>query len=461
MKNSTRIRAFAIITVLSVAIGVMQGIFHGPLFGGIVAAGLWFIGGHALTPISAMTGQLCVTLTPTQILALSIQAFKKRVPILGMMGTDFTGMNLIYGQPALARIPTLPSASTYNGASGGYKNGAAIAKSLWTDVQLTIDQWPTVPLRIKHEDLISDATALDYNSNIANGGYVLGKGIVDGVLAKVSSLRFSQSSIFAVADSDADMLVAIGEAMNGKTESNERYMLVNSGVASVLAVDQRLINSQFFGTAQGGETIRVWRNVFGFREIREYVDLPSNNGTALTGVTVANTGDLFTKAAHGLITGQRVNIASFSAGITAGIYFVIRVSADTFQLATTRALAIAGEAAAVSADGTGGVVTPTENMTAFAFESRAFAIKAGAPAGTTAALAAQLGIPQSTVIDAMFDEATQTAMGMAKWQEEGTADLYVVPTVLWGAKVGADVSATSASAAGSGLDYAGHIIRSA
>lgn len=445
--------AFSVVLFASALLAVV----HGP----IAAAVAFFVGGYMLTPLSAMTGQMCVTLTPTQILALSIQAFKKRVPILSMMGTDFTGMNLILNQPAIARIPTLPSASTYDVTQGGYKYGAALAKSLWTDVQLTIDQWPTVPLRIKHQDLISDATALDYNSNIANGGYILGKSIVDNVLALVGSKRFSQASTFATADFDVDALVAIGEAMNGKTESNDRYLLVNSAVASVLAVDQRLINSQWFGKEQGGETIRVWRNAFGFREIREYVDLPTNNGTALTSVSVANSGDLFTKADHGLITGERVYATGFSAGFTAGYYFVIRASSSTFQLATTRALALAGTAVAATDDGTGGTVTPTENMTAFAFESRAFAIKAGAPAGTTAALAAQLGIPQSTVIDAMFDEATQTAMGMAKWQEEGTADLYVVPTVLWGAKVGADISSTSVSAAGSGLDYAGHVIRSA
>ena len=61
----------------------------------------------------------------------------------------------------------------------------------------------------------------------------------------------------------------------------------------------------------------------------------------------------------------------------------------------------------------------------------------------------------------MFDEATQTAMAIAKWQEPGTADLYVVPNVLFGSKVGGDVTSTSGSTAGAGLDYAGHIGHSA
>jgi hypothetical protein len=404
---------------------------------------------------------MALTLSVSQLLALNIESFKKRVPALALMGTDFTGMDLRYNASAIAHIPTLPSASTYSSGSGGYKNGAASARGLWVDVPLTIDQWPTVPLKLAHTDLITDGKIIDYNANIADGGYVLGKGMVDYVLGLVNSLRFSQGSTIATADFDVDALIAIGDAMNGKTESNDRYLLVNTAVASVLAADQRLINSQYFGAAQGGETIRVWRNAFGFREIREYADLPTNTGTALTSVSVANSGDLFTKSSHGLKTGQRVYTTGFSAGWTAGYYYVIYVSSSTFQLADTRALALAGTATAASADGTGGTVTPKENMSAFAFEKRAFAIKGGAPPARTGDLAAQLGIPQSTIIESMLDPVNQVAMGIAKFQEEGTADLYVVPTMLYGAKVGGDVSDTAGVTAGVGLDYAGHIIRPA
>jgi hypothetical protein len=450
-----------LLVILSLAMAFKGYAAEGLMFGVTAGAATFFLLGHAMTPWSAMNSNLCVTLTATQILALSIQAFKKRVPVLALMGTDFTGMNLIKGQAAIARIPTLPSVSSYDVTQGGYKNGAALAKSLWTDVPLTIENWSTVPLRIKHEDLITDATKLDFNSNVAHGGYVLGKKIVDDTLALVGTKRFSQDTVIGTNEFDVDALITIGAAMNGKTESTERYLLVNTAVASVLAADQRLINSQWFGTAQGGEPIRVWRNAFGFREIREYPDLPVNNGTALTGVSVANSGDLFTKASHGLVTGQRVNATGFSAGFTAGYYYAIYVSANTFQLADTRALALAGTATAASADGTGGTVTPTENMSAFAFESRAFAIKAGAPPAMTAEVAGMLGVPQNTVIESMFDQETQIAMGMAKWQEPGTADLYVVPTVLWGAKVGGDITSTSGAIAGAGLDYAGHVIHSA
>lgn len=447
--NSLSILAVLIATALIALV-------HGP----IAAAFTAFVGGYMLTPLSAVTGNLCVTLNSTQILTLAIKAFRKRVPALAMMGTDFTGMALRKDQAAIARIRTMPTASTYSAGSGGYKNGAQSARGLLTDVPLTIDQWATCPIKMEHIYAIADAIN-DYQGSVADAGYVLGKQIVDYVLGLVSSKRFSQGSIIANADFDVDALIAVGEAMNGKTESNDRFMLVSSAAASVLAADQRLINSQWFGKEQGGETIRVFKNAFGFREIREYPDMPTNNGTALTGVSVADSGDLFTKAAHGLITGQRVYATGFSAGFTAGYYYFIYASSSTFQLASTRALALAGTAVAASADGTGGTVTPTENMSGFAFESRAFAVMAGAPPPVTAELAGMFGVPLSTIIEAMLDPETNTAMGIAKWQEEGTGDLYVCPTVLYGAKVGGDITTTLGATAGVGLDYAGHIIRTA
>ncbi|WP_395739304.1 hypothetical protein [Prosthecobacter sp.] len=425
---------------------------------GIIAASVLFMfGGYLITPWSAMKGQLCVTLTPTEILALQIKSFKKRVPVLQMMGTDFTGMSLRYNQNAIARIRTLGTASTYSANSGGYKNGAQSGRGLLTDVPLVLDQWVTYPILLEHINHIQDAIN-DYTGVVGDGGYIIGKGMVDYILGLVSSARFSQGQTIATADFDVDGLIAVNKSMNAVTEANDRFMIVNSDVASTLAADQRLINSQWFGEKQGGEPIRVWRNAYGFREIREYVDLPAGTTPALTGVTCTDTGDIFTKTAHGLVTGQRVTAASFSAGFSnSGKLYVIKVSADTFQLASSLANAVAGTALTVSADGTGGVVTGAENMCAFAFEQRAFAVHGGAPAPVTTELAAQFGIPVSTLVDAMYDSETQIAMGQARWQEPGTADLYICPTMIYGAKVGRNVG----TAAGSGLDYAGHIIRTA
>lgn len=82
----------------------------------------------------------------------------------------------------------------------------------------------------------------------------------------------------------------------------------------------------------------------------------------LTGVTAANAGDLFTKVAHGLLLGEQVVLSDDEAGaVPTGVtrdtvYYIIRSSADTFQLAATSALATAGTAIVISADSTGLIV---------------------------------------------------------------------------------------------------------
>lgn len=67
------------------------------------------------------------------------------------------------------------------------------------------------------------------------------------------------------------------------------------------------------------------------------------NGTA---VTVTNTGNIVTLAAHGLVAGTDVYFASYGgAGLVNGtVYYVTNPTTNTFQLASTEALALAGTA---------------------------------------------------------------------------------------------------------------------
>lgn len=74
-------------------------------------------------------------------------------------------------------------------------------------------------------------------------------------------------------------------------------------------------------------------------------------------VTTSNTGDVVNWTAHGLRTGCAVVITgagTISSGVTKGVtYYVIYVSADTFQVAATRALALAGTELAFGSDSSG------------------------------------------------------------------------------------------------------------
>ena len=83
-------------------------------------------------------------------------------------------------------------------------------------------------------------------------------------------------------------------------------------------------------------------------------------GTLLLGISdsgVTNATDTFTSTAHGLSTGDRLLITednTLPSGLTTATQFwVIKSSADDFQLATTYANAIAGTNLSISNDGTG------------------------------------------------------------------------------------------------------------
>lgn len=78
----------------------------------------------------------------------------------------------------------------------------------------------------------------------------------------------------------------------------------------------------------------------------------------LTSVTAEADDEILTKTAHRLQTGQELAYVSGTGftGLTAGTsYFVIRLGADTFKLATTRANALAGTAINITTDGTSGI----------------------------------------------------------------------------------------------------------
>lgn len=408
---------------------------------------------------------LGVTLTTPGLLNDVAAAFIKEFPFLRDIAAEFRRADkpLKLNQEYIAHVATYGSASTYDSTTG-YANGANAARNGLVDVAVVTDQHPTYPLKWLHLDAIKDEK-MTYGEVMAGAGYVLGKKVVDdGVFAKCNGRYFSHELVKATADFDYDFLQAITSAGNNqKMASVGRIMVITTAVAEVLGVDPRMISKEFAGQLQDGRAYREWRNVGGFAKIIEYPDLPTNNATALTGVTGANSGDLMTKVAHGLVTGDPVTFVSGTTftGLTAGTrYFAIRASADTFQVATTRALAVAGTAVALGADGTSGVFQLQENLTAMVFDKRAFAFLQGVPDGIDGAHATSLGIPQVLAVEPV-QTPSGIALAAAKWQEGGTGDYFWVPNMIFGTNAGKQcktavagntAAANSALAAASLLD---------
>jgi Protein of unknown function (DUF3383) len=75
--------------------------------------------------------------------------------------------------------------------------------------------------------------------------------------------------------------------------------------------------------------------------------------------TAANATEIFTRVAHGLLTGDGpVQVSNSGGALPAGLsavtdYYVIKIDADTFYLATSLANALAGTHLSISTDGTG------------------------------------------------------------------------------------------------------------
>lgn len=81
--------------------------------------------------------------------------------------------------------------------------------------------------------------------------------------------------------------------------------------------------------------------------------------------TAANATEIFTKAAHGMLLGLKVQVSNAGGALPAGLvavtdYFVIPIDTNTFYLATTLNNAVAGTHLSITTDGTGTqTITPT------------------------------------------------------------------------------------------------------
>lgn len=398
------------------------------------------------------------TLSATLILQKTLSANRTLFPMIGRMGTDFDDSPLRLNDTVKAHIRSLPSAAAYD-ATTGYVNGATEANTLLTDVDITVDSHKHVPIKLDHLNAIADQKE-SFEGAIGDTAYVLGKTMIDSVLAKAKSSNFSYSSTYTAANADADVLAEITENMNSNGASpSGRIGLVSPAVASTLSLDQRIASRDYYGQLTGASGLRMFRGVGGFEAIYEYPGLPSNNATGQTFTAVAAT-DLCTATAHGFKTGDRVRLTTTTTlpgGLAASTtYYVIRVSADTFKLATSDANATAGTVIDITDTGTGThTVTGYENIIGFFFEAQAVAIRAGIPSQSNE-IAAAMGIPQTMAMDRLRDPISGFALALMKWQHAGTGDLYISPTSIWGSALG-----RQAGAAGALTDKSGYLLRSA
>lgn len=379
------------------------------------------------------------TLTPTEVLTDTLDAFKIAAPMLQSMATEFTAEPVKLNQQVIAHVRTLPTVANYD-SSTGYDNGLTEGRDLFVDVPLTVDSHKHAGVNLGYLNSIKDKKDV-YDGAIADCGYVLAKAVIDSVLQKFNLANISYSTTETVANTDRDTLGGIRKDMNKRGAGPFRVGIVNSDAFESLDADTRIASRDYYGQQTGGAALGRLTNVAGFREIWEYPDLGVTNTASIEFTATAGTDLITTASAHGYTTGTVVRVATSAADLPAGLsaatnYYVIRVSDTTFKVGSSLANALAGTVVDITDAGTGThTVSGYENLTGAFFEPRAIAIRTGLP-DHPFSLAQSLGIPNIAGVDVVTDPDTGLSLMGIRWMKPGTFDLKLTMTLLWGSAVG-------------------------
>lgn len=398
------------------------------------------------------------TLTVDSILNEVLDDFVVAVPALNRMGRDFRPGPLKLDKTYTAHIAGTPTVSTYD-ATTGYKNGTQSARSLLTDIDITVDTHKHVSLKFEHLNAIKDDKN-EYDAVIRGAAYALAKEFVNSVVAKMTSRTISQSSTYAVADSDYDAINNIRDDMNIIGASPlRRAGIINTSVASILSLDSRVQSADYRGEMSDANAFRRFRNLCGFEEVMEWPELGTNNGSAITVSAIeADDNVVTTSTPHLLLVGDRVTFPTLAggAGLTASstIYYVVSVPTTT---TLTVSATSGGSAVNVTTDYTSGTIQLAENVTGLFWEPRGVAVLAGIPENAQE-LAVQLGAPATSRIVTQTHEGTGLTMMAIAEAEQGTLNGFLHLAMVWGSAVGKQAITASA---GDLTDYACHRLISA
>lgn len=216
------------------------------------------------------------TLTTTEILQDTLDAFKTQLPMLSAWTTDFSNARSRKGENVIAHISSLPTVQSYDNTDG-YKANTVNADSLLTDVTVPLDQLKHVPVKVSYLTQLASRKNL-YQEAVRNYAYVLAKDIIDYVLGKVTDTNITYEKVEATANTTLDTLESIRTTLNNNGAAPvRRNGIVNSATAQALAADSRLASKDYFGQLNGDSAYRTFRNVAGFDSIWEYPSLPSNS----------------------------------------------------------------------------------------------------------------------------------------------------------------------------------------
>jgi hypothetical protein len=376
------------------------------------------------------------TLQVAEIVADVFEAFRKILPALKYFSTDFSSAQAKFNQQIIAHVAQLPVVTTHDQVNG-YFQTPQNARSLLTDVKLTMDTWKDVIMKFQNVDLVTDRT-YKYQSIIKGAAFQLGKAVLDSILAKVNSTNISNQLTCAAANATAAKLRLFTAQLNAQGAGPMRYGLVNGPFMTGLQTDTSIISGFYFNQRQTDTPYEELVKIAGFQAVSEYTDFPSNTTGGAVYTVVFGTG-IFTSTAHGLVLGDRVRVTNTGGAVPTGLaintnYFVIaaNLTANTFSLSAT-----SGGAAVVMSDNGSGVnsFNRWDNLNAFFFEDRAVVLASRLPADSIE-FAQSRGVPTPVKVEVATDSETGLSVLAIERLNTGTLDLELCFSVMFGSAVG-------------------------
>lgn len=435
MKKFLRLSLFSVVTIC--AIVTAQASL------GVAALEMFF--GSALLSGHVPGFAFTITLTTAEIVADLFDAFRKMIPALNYFATDFSSASAKFNQQIIAHVAGLPVAVNHDTTNGFFQTPSN-ARNLITDVPLTIDTWKDVILKFQANDLVADRTQ-KYIKTVNGAAYVLGKAMIDSVIAKVDSSNISNAIVCAAANATYAKLRTFAVQLNTQGAGPTRFGLCGSNFMSGLLADTIIASGDYFDQRQEGNPFMILNNIAGFQGIQEYPDFQPDYGA----VTVVAATDLFTLANHGFVAGDTVRFRSdttLPAGVTANTtYFVIAsgLTTNAFKVSAT----LGGATIDVTDTGTGIHTVYAFNLNGFFFEDRAVVVASRLPADSIE-LARARGVPVPLNVQTQTDPESGLSVLALERLNTSTLDLELCFSVMFGSAIG-----KQAGSAGAMMDNAG------
>lgn len=230
--------------------------------------------GFQLGPILAANS--LGTLSGELVTQRTLSLLKLSFPWLSKVSTDFSSEGAAWNQVVKTRLVSVPTLSSYTAG-----NGYSRANAGTTDASVTINNHKGVEIAFNANELSSTSRDL-FGEQVEGAHYALGKGLADTLLALITVANYSNESVEATADVDADTCDTLDAALAGRGVVGPRLGLFSSAVYRKLGKDSSLVTLAAMGNrseiiTQG--TLPPIKNIQPY----ELFNLPTPAGENLTG----------------------------------------------------------------------------------------------------------------------------------------------------------------------------------